>query len=655
MSGEETGGDGGPLDFIRKRYARKFAIIGLLIILFVIGIGVVTQGQVSERLTDEKVDTVQTNAQLEAQSFGAWLAGEKRQVRTLSNHRSLQSDDQGEIRSGLNQELSSMSAEVEMVHYVENEPDGEILVSTESSYEGNGLSSTQIRWNDPDEYPTDQLSNDNTVFESFVYKEGDKPSVALVSPVPGTDNMIVSIIRTNVRAEQFSSSIEGTRTVVIGGFTGLNLFSENRQEVLTSYGGGEVPENASDANTEVERRIIDSNVENNGALVNNQNVIGYASVPGTDWVVVKEAPKSEALALQEDVRQSLILLIGGSLVGIILLTAVTALGPMRSLRGLATEGQAIAAGDLSIDIEDDDRIDEVGQVRSSFQSIKSYIDTAAGQTDAIARQDFDAEILDEEVPGPLGESLQSTKDDLEESISEMESARKQAEVAQAEAEQLANYLKEQAQEYSEVMQKVGAGDLTQRMEADGQEESMDRIAEEFNDMIVELEKTTGQLQSYVDEVEQAGEEVEHSADTVREASEQVANSIQKISDDAYGQKERLQNLAEMMDGLVTDFEAVADNPDVDIDDELDDVRGLSTEINDVVELTDEMMAESEQVAGAAEEQAAELNQVHERADDLQSYAEPLRDILEAFETDQEHEFVFSVGPTGGNASPGEKE
>ena len=39
------------------------------------------------------------------------------------------------------------------------------------------------------------------------------------------------------------------------------------------------------------------------------------------------------------------------------------------------------------------------------------------------------------------------------------------------------------------------------------------------------------------------------------------------------------------------------------------------------------------------------------ANELQRYAEPLRDILERFETEEEHEFVFSVGPTGVGASP----
>ncbi|MFC6973560.1 hypothetical protein ACFQL1_01000 [Halomicroarcula sp. GCM10025709] len=61
------------------------------------------------------------------------------------------------------------------------------------------------------------------------------------------------------------------------------------------------------------------------------------------------------------------------------------------------------------------------------------------------------------------------------------------------------------------------------------------------------------------------------------------------------------------------------------------------------------MAESETVAGAAEEQAAELNEVSSRAEQLKRYAQPLGDILGRFETEAEHEFVFSGGPSQGLA------
>jgi methyl-accepting chemotaxis protein len=635
--------DGGPLNIIRKRYARKFAIIGFVIILLVSGIAIVTQAQISDRIQQEKFSTVETNTNLEAKSMGSWLDGQKRQVRTLSNHRNLQTTDNNQIRIGLRGELNRMPGEVAALHYVFIE-DRTVTVSTTSSYTGQSLSDTGIVWNTDNQFPQERLANDSRVVESLVYREGDEPSVALASSVPESNSMVVAVIGTNQRAQGFESAVEGTRTTIVGAQTGEVLFAENKEEVLTSYGG-------EGNNTELERRVVDEG-SSSGQFTTSENVVSYRSVPGTDWVVVKEAPKSNALALKNDIRRSLGLLIGGAILGLVVLNLVTALGPMRSLRRIAKEGQAIAAGDLSVEIADDNRVDEVGQVRSSFRNIKSYIDTAAAQSDAIAKQEFDADVLEEEVPGPLGESLQGTRDDLETSINEMESARKQAEVARAEAEQLADYLKEQAQAYSETMQNVGAGDLTQRMEADGQEESMDRIAQEFNDMIVELEKTTGQLQSYVDEVEQAGEEVGNSADTVKEASEQVAESIQKISDDAYGQKDHIEDIEELVETVLDDLEATTES-DASTTEQIETIREISGNLNDLGAFTDEMMTEAEQVAGAAEEQAAELNQVQKQAEDLQRYAEPLRDILERFETDQEHEFVFSVGPTGGNASPGE--
>jgi methyl-accepting chemotaxis protein len=286
-------------------------------------------------------------------------------------------------------------------------------------------------------------------------------------------------------------------------------------------------------------------------------------------------------------------------------------------------------------------------------STATSIDRLTNKTDEMQGGNLDVEFQTSRVDniGRLYVGFAEMRDALKAQIQESEQARKEAEVARAEAEELANYLQQKAEEYSEVMQQVSAGDMTQRMEQDGDEESMDQIAEQFNEMIEELEKTTGQLKSYVDEVEEAGAEVEQSARTVREASEQVADSIQKISDDAYEQKERLVAVSESMNDLADEFEAMATEQDVDMGDSLDRIRENCRDLDELAELSEETMAESEEVAGAAEEQAAELNTVSDRANDLQRYAQPLRDILERFETEEEHEFVFSVGPTGGAASP----
>jgi len=51
-----------------------------------------------------------------------------------------------------------------------------------------------------------------------------------------------------------------------------------------------------------------------------------------------------------------------------------------------------------------------------------------------------------------------------------------------------NYLQQKADEFSQAMEATAAGDMTQRMETEGENESMDRIANEFNSMIEELER-----------------------------------------------------------------------------------------------------------------------------------------------------------------------
>jgi len=238
--------------------------------------------------------------------------------------------------------------------------------------------------------------------------------------------------------------------------------------------------------------------------------------------------------------------------------------------------------------------------------------------------------------------------EAEQARKEAEQARKEAERARAEAEEMSNYLQQKAEEYSDIMQQCAAGDLTQRMESDGENESMDRIAVEFNQMLGEIEKTTGQLKSYVDKVDSAGSNVERSAETVRTASTDVVDSIQTISADAEDQKTQLRTISETIDEVAASLEQyAANNPDVDLDSEITRLDEKANELRAAADVTEEIQHETNTVSAAAEEQAAELTEMSGRATDLQRYAQPLRDILDRFDTESEHEFVFSGGPSPG--------
>ena len=97
---------------------------------------------------------------------------------------------------------------------------------------------------------------------------------------------------------------------------------------------------------------------------------------------------------------------------------MTHFGPINSIKRLSTQAEALAAGDVTLEISEGDRVDEVGQLKTSFSKTKRYLQTITDQAEKIAQREFDDEALDEEVPGPVGESMVNMRDDLEQFLEE---------------------------------------------------------------------------------------------------------------------------------------------------------------------------------------------------------------------------------------------
>ena len=193
-------------------------------------------------------------------------------------------------------------------------------------------------------------------------------------------------------------------------------------------------------------------------LNNSSQLVAYAPVRGTDWVLLKHAPTSNAYALRTAVGNDLLLLFGVALFGFILLGATIGRNTVKSLNVLRDNAESIAEGDLAVSVPDTDRVDEVGQALSAFDETVTYLDTVAAQADALASQEFDAAVLDEAVPGDLGRSLATMRTDLEEFVSELERTRSDAREAREEAETLAASLESQAERMRELGRDVSVLD-----------------------------------------------------------------------------------------------------------------------------------------------------------------------------------------------------
>jgi len=128
------------------------------------------------------------------------------------------------------------------------------------------------------------------------------------------------------------------------------------------------------------------------------------------------------------VQTDLTVLIGLTVVGFVLISGMIHFGPIRSIRRLSRQAEAVAEGDLTAEIPDGNRIDEVGQLRASLHRTKAYIEPITEQAEKIARREFDDAALDEGIPGPVGEAMVDMRDDLERFIEEREQREQRLEV-----------------------------------------------------------------------------------------------------------------------------------------------------------------------------------------------------------------------------------
>jgi len=616
---------------IRRSFAIKFGLALLIMAVSIGSIGMMATATITGQTEDRVEDNYRSGAAQEANIIEQWVESHVNSVQLISDSETWQAGTDEELTSAFRRDFRKVDPDVKVMHLLEDD-DGLSVVQSHSKTGGVSIDASGREWFDEDLQAELATMDINDVHVSDTYEVDGTHYVGLVSKTPADDRyffMEVSVV-------PIGEDLEGSERAE-GGFS--LIVHEDSNRVMIDEAGGQ-PENrllatygSSESSLEPirlaaqertgstdKRGGVIAEMDPDQAVIDEVYTVGYSHVEGTDWVLVTHAPRSSVFGTVDTLSTWGLITTVFAVLLIGVTGAVLGYSTATSIDQLRQKTEEIRQGNLDVPLHSS-RIDTIGQLSDGLAAMR--------------------------------DSLKQQIEESERSRQEAENARKEAEVARAEAEELATYLQEKAGEYSEIMGKVAAGDLTQRMTEDGKEESMDQIATEFNEMIAELEKTTGQLKSYVDEVEEAGAEVEGSANTVREASEQVADSVQTISDDASDQQDRLQTVSTTMDEAIDSLEQLAAQHDeVAIDEPLGQIRDVSTAVTDVAELSEQTMAEAEHVAGAAEEQAAELNGVSERAHDLQRYAQPLRNILQEFETEAEHEFVFSVGPTGGVGSPG---
>ncbi|MFP8951360.1 methyl-accepting chemotaxis protein [Natrialbaceae archaeon A-arb3/5] len=619
-------------DRLRRSYVAKFGIIIAIVLISTVAVSLFYYGGISDELSADVHHDMNLTAEDEATEIGSWVENNEQQVRMLSSFHQIREGSDEEIDRTLESEFEELSNDIHAIHYIESDT---IVHSTDEEevgtdvdgmgleihlYDMGGLTEVEYAATSRSQF---ESTNTEATF-SDTYEHNGEHQIAFISPVGDEDEDRFVMIAASApdRADEFANPIDGGTTKVVDSDDGDVLVAEDDEVVLSDYRGGLDGDNLQIALNNSWGTIEDDDAD---------EIIGYAHVPGTDWVLFSHAPQSNAFALADSVADSLIVVVAVALAGFLVIGATIGRSTANAMGDLTANADALSRGETDVDIADDGRIDEVGRVQRSFGDIRQYLETAADQADAIARQEFDDPVLEEDVPGKLGDSLETMRVDLESYIEDVEASREAAEaskeeaaVARREAEQLAERLERKAAEFGRVMGTAADGDLTQRLDEDVDNEALAEIATAFNDMLEELERTMGDIQALAENVDDVSADVTGRVEEIERASDEMSRSAEEIATATADQSDRFQAVYGEMNELSATVEEIASTAD-----DVATVSGQAAEQADVAsDATGEIREEMAGLERRADEITEQVEQLDDEMGEISEIVELIDDIAE---------------------------
>lgn len=460
------------IDWIRKRYLRRFVLISLVIILVAAVLAFGMAVQISDNVEKAQLNQVSSDVGSQSQYITQWAEGKEVYLTTFSAHiESLiqvsnanqdgvsglsggvdvtAGDDamdyqfsseeefltsnnslQSNVSVLLRNEVRNQSGSLEAFYLVRKNQStprkGEVESSSSLSSVGDSTSEIRLNLGETSDGQLLTFNNvtDSDVFVTWVYERDGNKYISFITPV-FEERYLIGEYNLSSQANGIQQNVirrnNDSNTYILGGVSAYVMFGNSSTSGFYPYAG---QQNATKIGQEIlNRDQVTKSLS--GAYIGEQKVKGYQSVSHDkiDWVIVREVPQEQALAITRRVQLDLVYLISIMFLGFV----ATAVSARRSLvvpiRDLLETLRGVSRGDTDVENVSSNRIDEIGELYDIAEEITEQHIIVSNQARAISQQEFYDEAFEKSVPGELGQSLQQMKTELQRYIDRLQSEQK---------------------------------------------------------------------------------------------------------------------------------------------------------------------------------------------------------------------------------------